>query len=327
MKAIAIKEGYAHSSVAKTGFDGIKALPPVFQLDSSVTYPSTQYVEIKSPTEGSTILYTTNGSDPSKAGKEYDGPIEVGKSMTIRTVSSKDGFVVSNETSEAYEIVVPSHEVETPVVRSMNIEKSLVDGAVVFKAVLNPSSGNTTYEWYLDGDFVGTDSSYKPASSLSSGSHIVEAMVCVDGISYSDYAVFNCSFGYRVDLNNKWVKDTTYYNPDSSLFDGVYKSSSEYGENTMKVNVSCPSVFSIYVRSYAYDTYNYVKVYELDSTSGIKYSTSGNQNSSKELDGYTLVSFDVPDDGEEHVIRITYLKGNGHALGEDCGFVLIPKIQ
>lgn len=327
VKAIDVKEGYAHSSVAKTNFDGIKALPPVFQLDSSVTYPSTQYVEIKSPTEDATILYTTNGSDPSKVGKKYDGPIEVGSSMTIRAVSSKDGFVVSDEASETYEIVVPSHEVETPVVRSLHIEKSIVDGAVVFKAVLNPSSENATYEWYLDGDIVGTGSSYKPASSIPSGSHIIEVMACVDGISYSYYAVFNCSFGYRVDLNSEWVKDTSYYNPDSSLFDGVYKSSSEYGENTMKVNVSCPGVFSIYVRSDAYDTYNYVKVYELDSTSGIKYSTSGKQNSSKKLDGYTHVSFDVPDDGEEHVIRITYLKGNGHALGEDCGFVLIPKIQ
>ena len=251
----------------------------------------------------------------------------MGETTTIRAVSRKDGFVVSNETSITYEIVVPSHEVETPVVRSMHIEESIVDGAVVFKSVLTPSSGNATYQWYLDGEFVGTGSSYSPSPSISSGSHIVEAMVCVDGISYSDYAVFNCSFGYRVDLNSEWVKDATYHNPDSSLLDGVYKSRSEYGENTMKVNVSCPGVFSIYVRSDAYDTYNYVKVYELDSTSGIKYSTSGKQNSSKKLDGYTLVSFDVPDDGEEHVIRITYLKGNGHALGEDCGFVLIPKIQ
>lgn len=327
VKAIALKEGYAHSSVAKTNFDGIKALPPEFQLDSSVTYyPSTQYVEIKSPTEDATILYTTNGSDPSKVGKKYDGPIEVGKSMTIRAVSSKDGFVVSNETSRTYEIVVPSHEVETPVVRSMHIEKGIVDGAVAFKAVLNPSSGNATYQWYLDGDLVGTGSSYSPSPSTSKGSHIVEALACVDGISYSDYAVFNCSFGYRVDLNKEWVKDTTYHNPDSSLLDGVYKSSSEYGENAMKVNVSCPGVFSIYVRSDAYDT-SYVKVYELDSTSSIKYSTSGKQNSSKELDGYTLVSFDVPDDGKEHVITITYLKRDGHVLGEDRGFVLIPKIQ
>ena len=103
VKAIAIKEGYAHSSIAKTNFDGIKALPPEFKLDFSVTYPSTQYVEIESPTEDATILYTTNGSDPSKVGKKYDGPIEVGKSMTIRAVSSKDGFVVSNETSRTYE--------------------------------------------------------------------------------------------------------------------------------------------------------------------------------------------------------------------------------
>ena len=326
VKAIAIKEGYAHSSVAKTNFDGIKALPPEFLLDSSVTYPSTQYVEIKSPTEDATILYTTNGSDPSKVGKKYDGPIEVGKSMTIRAVSSKDGFIVSDEASETYEIVIPSHEVETPVVRSMHIEKSIVDGAVVFKTDLNPSSENATYQWYLDGDLVGTGSSYSPSPSVSSGSHIVEAMVCVDGVSYSDYAVFNCSFGYRVDLNNEWVKDTSYYNPDSSLLDGVYKSRSEYGKNTMKVNVSCPGVFSIYVRSNAYDT-SYVKVYELDSTSSLKYSTSGKQNSSKELDGYTLVSFDVPDDGEGHVITITYLKSDGHVWGEDCGFVLIPKIQ
>lgn len=332
VKAIAIKEGYSHSSVAKTNFDGIKALPPVFQLDSSVTYPSTQYVEIKSPTEDATILYTTNGGDPSKVGKKYDGPIEVGKSMTIRAVSSKDGFVVSDEASEAYEIVVPCHEVETPVVRSLHIEKSIVDRAVVFKAVLNPSAetDEVSYEWYLDGDFVGTGSSYKPASSISSGSHIIEAMVCVDGISYSDYAVFNYSFGYRVDLNKEWVKDTSYYNPDSSLFDGVYKSRSNYniaGESaTMKVFVSCSGDFSFYVRSDSQSS-DYVKVYDLDSTKSVKHSIYGRQNSSKNIDGYTLVSFDVPDDGEEHVITITYSKDYSGNYGEDRGFVLIPKIQ
>lgn len=332
VKAIAIKEGYAHSSVAKTAFDGIKALPPEFLLDSSVAYPSTQYVEIKSPTEDATILYTTNGSDPSKVGKKYDGTIEVGKSMTIRAVSRKEGFVVSDETIRTYEIVIPSHEVETPVVRSMHIEKGVVEGAVVFKAVVSPSSGTdeVSYEWYLDGDFVGTGSSYKPASSISSGSHIVEAMVCVDGISYSDYAVFNCSVDYRVDLNNEWVKDTSYYNPDSSLFDGVYKSRSNYniaGESaTMKVFVSCSGGFSFYVRSDSQSS-DYVKVYDLDSTKSVKYSIYGKQNSSKNIDGYTLVSFDVPDDGEEHVITITYSKDYSGNYGEDRGFVLIPKIQ
>jgi len=331
VKAIAIKEGYAHSSVAKTAFDGIKALPPEFLLDSSVAYPSTQYVEIESPTEDATILYTTNGSDPSKVGKKYDGPIEIGETSTIRAVSSKEGFVVSDETSRTYEIVIPSHEVETPVVRSMHIEKGVVEGAVVFKAVLNPSSGNATYEWYLDGNLVGTGSSYSPSPSTSKGSHIVEAIVCVDSVSYSDYASFNCSFGYSVDLNSEWVKDETYHNPDSSLFDGVYRSDLNLnlntGDATMYVLVSRPGVFSIYVRSNAYGTYNYVKVYDLDSASSIKYSTSGKQNTSKELDGYTLVSFDVPDDGEEHVITITYLKSSAHNLGENRGFVLIPKVQ
>lgn len=331
MKAIAIKEGYAHSSVAKTDFDGIKALPPVFQLDSSVTYPSTQYVEIESPTEDATILYTTNGSDPSKVGKKYDGSIEVGSSMTIRAVSSKDGFIVSNETSITYEIVVPSHEVETPVVRSMHIERFIVEGADVFKAILNPSSGNATYEWYLDGDFVGTGSSYRPFSSNSKGSHIIEAVVCVDGMYYSDYVVFNYNVGYRVDLNNEWVKDVTYHNPDSSSFEGVYKSNSNYNINnssaTMKILVKGFDCFTIYVRSNAESTYDYVKVFELDSTSNVKFSTSGKQHSSKEISGYSLVSFDVPTDNEEHVITITYVKDSSQHSNEDRGFVLIPKIQ
>ena len=213
----------------------------------------------------------------------------------------------------------------------MHIEKGIVDGAVVFKAVLNPSSGNATYQWYLDGDLVGTGSSYSPSPSTSKGSHIVEALACVDGISYSDYAAFNCSFGYRVDLNKEWVKDTTYHNPDSSSFDGVYKSNSNYHINsssaTMKILVKGFGSFSICVRSNAESAYDYVKVFELDSTSNVKFSTSGKQNSSKELDGYTLVSFDVPNDGEEHVITITYLKDGSNNSNEDRGFVLIPKIQ
>lgn len=333
IKVIAIKEGYVHSSIVCTDFDRIKALPPVFQLDPLKSNPSTLYIEIESPTEDATIFYTTDGSNPFKEGKKYDGPIIVGETKTIRAFSSKDGFIVSDEISKTYEVVIPSHEVETPVVRSMHIEKSIVDGSVVFKAVISPSSGmdEVSYEWYLDGDSIDTGSSYKPASSISSGSHIIEAMACVDGISYSEYAVFNYSFGYRVDLNNEWVEDTTYYNPDSSSFDGVYKSNSNYNLSrssaTMRIRVKASGLFSIYVRSNAESTHDYVNIYELDSVSNVIFSTSGKQNSSKEISGYSLVSFDVPGDCEEHVITITYLKDGSDNSNEDRGFVLIPKIQ
>ena len=332
IKAIAIKEGYAHSAVARTSFSNMKTLPPELLLDSSVTYPSTQYVEIKPVTEGSSIIYTLDGTDPSNAGLEYTGPIEIEETTTLRAVAWKKGFLPSDEVSAEYVISIPSHEVETPVVRNLSIERNVEDGNVSFEAVLSPSSDNATYEWYLDGEKVCTDKVYAFPNDTELGWHIIEAKAKVDGRSYSSELMYEHRGWYRMEFYEKWAKDPSYYNPDPALYDGVYMSNlfGEYegsDSNGMRIIVKGYGKFSLYVRCGSSSEKENVSV-SIDSGSSIK-TVKGGRGSSKDIDGYTLVEVPVPDDGKAHTIFVTFERFNtGTDEGDEFrGFVLIPKVQ
>ena len=332
IKAIAVKEGYVHSTIAKTSFSNIKTLPPILLLDSSVTYPSTQYVEIKPVTEGSSIIYTVDGTDPSDAGLEYTGPIEIGETTTIRAVAWKKGFLPSDGVSAEYKISIPSHEVETPTVYNLSIERDVEDGNVSFEAVLSPSSDNATYEWYLDGEKVCDDKVYEFNNDTGLGWHIIEAKAKVDGRSYSSELMYEHKGWYRMEFYEKWAKDPSYYNPDPALYDGVYMSNlfGEYeGSDSkgMRIIVKGYGKFSLYVRCGSSSDKENVSV-SIDSGYSIK-TVKGGSGSSKDIDGYTLVEVPVPDDGKAHTIFVTFERFNtGTDEGDEFrGFVLIPKVQ
>lgn len=332
IKAIAVKEGYAHSAIAKTSFSNMKTLPPILLLDSSVTYPSTQYVEIKPVTEGSSIIYTLNGTDPSDAGLEYTGPIEIGETTTIRAVAWKKGFLPSDDVGAEYKISIPSHEVETPTVYNLSIERDVEDGNVSFEAVLSPSSDNATYEWYLDGEKVCDDKVYAFNNDTELGWHIIEAKAKVDGRSYSSELMYEHKGWYRMEFYEKWAKDPSYYNPDPALYDGVYMSNlfGEYEGSDYKgmtIIVKGFGTFSLYVRCGSSSEKENVSV-SIDLGSSIR-TVKGGRGSSKDIDGYTLVEVPVPDDGKAHTIFVTFERfNNGKDEGDEFrGFVLIPKVQ
>ena len=324
IKAVAVKEGYPYSSISMSNYSKIQAAAPVFSFDPSVIDQAKQTVELSTATVDAEIKYTLDGSDPVSKGKVYTAPIEIAKTTRIKAVACKSGFVNSEIADKTIIITIPEHEIETPVVRKLTIKNTVSADGVRFDAVLTPNTSGVIYKWYIDGEYVGVGSYYKFSGSL--GYHIIEVQAYADGRSYSAYEINNY---YQVELNGQWVKDTSYSNPDPSLYDGVYKSNSNYhvpnSTSTMRIRVSGPGIFHIYVRSNAESTYDYVNVYTLDSTSVVKYSSRGNQNASKGIDGYTKVAFSIPDDNEEHVITITYRKDDSGDNGEDMAFVLIPK--
>jgi hypothetical protein len=72
------------------------------------------------------------------------------------------------------------------------------------------------------------------------------------------------SGSYTVNLNGQWEQTTAVSNPDSSLYDGVYRSVSNYNVNngvaTMYITIKDCSSFKMYIRSYAESNYDYVMV-------------------------------------------------------------------
>lgn len=142
---------------------------------------------------------------------------------------------------------------------------------------------------------------------------------------------------YSVTLNSSWRSSTTQSNPNISLYEGVYESYSNYhssnSEAIMYINVKGYSTFTIYIRSNAETTYDYVMVSQLDtsitgSTStgvNVKAHTSGKQQPGTAIGNYSKVVYDIPNDGHEHIIQIVYRKDGSQNSGSDRGYLLIQK--
>jgi hypothetical protein len=145
---------------------------------------------------------------------------------------------------------------------------------------------------------------------------------------------------YTVNLNGQWEATTAVPNPDSTLYDGVYRSSSNYNVNSgvaiMYITIKDCSSFKMYIRSYAESNYDYVMVSQLDKTitgsssysdtTLVKAHTRGNQQSGTALSNYTLVEFTGITSGE-HTITVVYRKDSSAHGGDDRGYVLIEKSQ
>ena len=146
--------------------------------------------------------------------------------------------------------------------------------------------------------------------------------------------------GYRVLLNNQWRQSTSVSNPDSSTYEGVYESYSNYNTNStaaiMYIDINGLSTFKLYIRSYAESNYDYVMVSQLDKsinnsssysdTTLVKAHTRGNQQSGTTISNYTLVEFTGIDEGS-HRITVLYRKDSSQNKYDDRGYVLIPKGQ
>ena len=131
---------------------------------------------------------------------------------------------------------------------------------------------------------------------------------------------------------------TTISNPDSSVYDGVYESYAHKGVNSSAdiciITIEGYTNFTLYVRSYAESTWDYVVVSNLDCTlnsettggTNVKMTTSGNQQSNTAITAYTKVEF-TNIDGGEHTIQVMYRKDSSQNHNDDRGYLLIPKEQ
>lgn len=137
---------------------------------------------------------------------------------------------------------------------------------------------------------------------------------------------------YSVNLNDQWRLSEEIPNPDPEQFDGVYESFSNWNVNSgtadMRIEIEDYSDFTIYIRSDAESSYDYIDVYELDKeyTGNVYATTKSKQNSGTNIGAYQKVTFyNIP--SGKHTIYIRYKKDGGANNGTDRGYVLIPKYQ
>ena len=162
---------------------------------------------------------------------------------------------------------------------------------------------------------------------------------------YEDAQKINNAEYYKLNLaSGAYGWTTSSVNPDSDTYDSYQSNNHNVASSiaTMKITVVGYTEFTVYVRSYAESTYDYVVVRKIGSaaltswTAGSAYNDSGtkahtrsNQQSGTAIGNYTAVTFTtadgLTDDDTPHTFYIQYGKDGSTNTGEDRGYVLIPK--
>ena len=110
IKAIAVDDNEIETAVAQCSYTVTKPVAPTFSLVAG-SYVGSQTVTISSPA-GTTISYTTDGTDPSTSGTatltdDNSASVNVTTTTTIRAITIDANAIESVETTASYTIVTP----------------------------------------------------------------------------------------------------------------------------------------------------------------------------------------------------------------------------
>ncbi|MCR4847413.1 MAG: chitobiase/beta-hexosaminidase C-terminal domain-containing protein [Bacteroidales bacterium] len=94
------------------------------------SFITAQTVSIACATEGATIYYTTDGSDPTPNSLVFSEAFEVSETTTVKAIAVKDGMNNSDVASAIYTIIEPMSIAEARTLA--NNEYALVEGVVTF---------------------------------------------------------------------------------------------------------------------------------------------------------------------------------------------------
>lgn len=105
VKAVAKRDGYNNSDISEEYVDveNVKCVTP------SITFVGNKFT-IATLTEGATIYYTTDGSNPTTDSPKYTGEIEVEHNCVVKAIAVLDGLI----TSDVAESIVDWFYAETP---------------------------------------------------------------------------------------------------------------------------------------------------------------------------------------------------------------------
>ena len=125
---------------------------PTFEPEDTVFYPSIS-VAIGSATEGATIYYTTDGTDPTTDSLVYTSPIVITETTTVKAFATKDGMDESDVAAATY----TNEGVKPPVLGDVQV-KAKVTNAILSGTIADiGNNGATACDVYLaidDGEAV-----------------------------------------------------------------------------------------------------------------------------------------------------------------------------
>ncbi len=112
IKAIAVAEGYTDSQVASASYT-IKVATPTFSVEAGAVDSGTS-LTISCTTEGATIYYTTNGSEPTSSSTAYSEAISLTEAVTIKAIAVAEGCTDSDVASVIYGIKLNNGFISIP---------------------------------------------------------------------------------------------------------------------------------------------------------------------------------------------------------------------
>ena len=143
--------GTANATVTANFEASSTVVNPTFTVPEG-TYNEAQSVEINCPTNGATIYYTTDGSDPTTSSTEYTGAISVTQTTTIKAFAVKAGMTNSGIASATYTLKCATPTITVPAgvfLDTKEVTMTSTDGAAIYYTTdgsTTPTSSSTAYD-------------------------------------------------------------------------------------------------------------------------------------------------------------------------------------
>ena len=160
------------SSNSNTYYNGYSEAP-IFSIDGG--YVNSGDLVKLSTNDGSKIYYTTNGTFPNKNSMVYDKPIKIDKTMVIKAISYKEGYIESDIVSRTF-IVGRKHNLSFVSISS-NYDNLFGNNGIITN-YMSRREVKVSFEFYEDDGSFGTsfisdaklsgmDSRKEPQKSIS----------------------------------------------------------------------------------------------------------------------------------------------------------------
>ncbi len=191
INAIAVKEGMENSEVA--AFSYTIDIPQSGQVEMPAatpaggTYSSTQTVTLYSATEGASIYYSVDGSEPTTGSAIYTGPIDVDTSTVVKAIAVK-------ESMDNSEVAVFNYVIELPQSGQVAVPTAVPAGGTYTSAqtvTLSCTTSGASIYYTEDGSEPTTGSAIYISPIAVNSSKVIKAIAVKEGMDDSQIAVFN----------------------------------------------------------------------------------------------------------------------------------------
>ena len=145
-------------------------------------------VTISCATEGATVYYTTDGTEPTTSSAVYSGAITVNKAMTIKAMAAKEGNYTDSEIVSAAFTIKPREVVKTPVfsVAGGEVEEGT-------KVTISCATEGATVYYTTDGTTPTTSSAVYNGAIIVNKAMTIKAVAAKNGY-YTNSEVASASF-------------------------------------------------------------------------------------------------------------------------------------